>query len=373
MSNIKLENLSKTFKRRSGEVVRAIDDVSVEIESGEFLVILGPSGCGKTTLLRSIAGLEVPTEGRIVVDDRTIFDSDRRIDIPPEQRHMGIVFQSYALWPHLTVGSNVAYPLRMRGFPKSDISERVTEALDLVGIGNLLDQYPGQISGGQQQRTALARALVGGSSVVLFDEPLSNVDAKVREQLRVEIRRMHEELGFTALYVTHDQEEAMSLGSRVAVMHSGRIEQIATPHEVYQRPSSLTVGRFIGTLNEFEGRIEAREGDLFKVSTPIGPVYAKAVEDLAPGDEVVLGFRPEAVELVDPSRFDPDLNGWKLAPEISFFLGPFNLYVFSVEGVEFEARQSASRTVAEGSLTGVQIDPAEIYLFSRPSAVGSEE
>lgn len=372
MSTIALESLSKTFVRRSGEVVHAIDDVSVEIEAGEFLVILGPSGCGKTTLLRTIAGLELPTRGRILVDGRTMFDAEQRIDVPPEQRMMGMIFQSYALWPHLTVRANVAYPLKMRGVSKNEINAKVTETLGLVGITELADQYPGQISGGQQQRTALARALVGGSSVVLFDEPLSNVDAKVREQLRIEIRRMHDELGFTALYVTHDQEEAMALGTRVAVMSRGQVEQIASPRAVYQSPASLIVGRFIGTLNEFPARIEAVEEDSFRLSTPLGTMYARASASFEPGDEVILGFRPEAVELVDASQIDTARNGWKLAPDMSFFLGPFNRYVFTIDGVELEARQSGTDTIAEGAVTGVRVDPSKVYLFPNGSAPKAE-
>jgi iron(III) transport system ATP-binding protein len=232
-SGITLLNLSKTFVRRSGEVVRAIDDVTLDINPGEFLVLLGPSGCGKTTMLRSIAGLETPSQGKVIVNDTPLFDAERRLAVPPEQRKMGMIFQSYALWPHMTVYSNVAYPLKMRGVPGKEIRARVHETLALVGIPELTDQYPGQISGGQQQRTALARALVGGSQVVLFDEPLSNGDAKVREQLRFEIKKMHDELGFTGVYVTHDQEEAMALGTRIAVMRAGKIDQLGSSTEVY--------------------------------------------------------------------------------------------------------------------------------------------
>ncbi|WP_324278085.1 ABC transporter ATP-binding protein [Blastococcus brunescens] len=229
---VEVSNLVKRFRRESGAVVNAIDDVSFEVAAGDFVVLLGPSGCGKTTLLRAIAGLETPDQGAIRIGGRAVFSAADRVEVPPERRDISMIFQSYALWPHMTAFKNVAYPLqsrRGRKVAKDEIARRVRQALELVGVGELETQYPGQMSGGQQQRIALARALVNNDELVLFDEPLSNVDAKVREQLRFELVSMQRKLGFSALFVTHDQTEAMELAHRIAVLDSGRIAQFGTP------------------------------------------------------------------------------------------------------------------------------------------------
>ncbi len=370
-SSIELRDLTKTFVRRSGEVVHAIDNVSVDIEHGEFLVLLGPSGCGKTTMLRSIAGLETPSQGSISVDETTIFDSSRGVNVPPEKRRMGMIFQSYALWPHMTVFGNVSYPLRMRGFPKSEIRERVQQTLDLVGIGNLAEQYPGQMSGGQQQRTALARALVGDSKVVLFDEPLSNVDAKVREQLRFEIRRMHDELGFTAVYVTHDQEEAMALGSRVAVMDSGNIEQLGKPTEIYRDPVSLKVGRFIGTLNEIQGDVASIDGDVCTVTTELGNIRAKAASGISEGDPVIVGVRPEDLSVIDADAVEKTTNAWTGVADVELFLGARSECMVRVNGLELRVSESGSNRLTEGATTGLTVDPKRVRVF--PADTSADE
>jgi iron(III) transport system ATP-binding protein len=365
-ATIELEHLSKTFVRRSGEEVRAIDDVSLTVAAGEFLVLLGPSGCGKTTLLRSLAGLEVPTSGRIVVEGNALFDASQRINVPPEQRDMGMIFQSYALWPHMTVFGNVAYPLKSRGVAKKPIADRVQATLELVGIAELATQFPGQISGGQQQRVALARALVAESGIVLFDEPLSNVDAKVREQLRVEIKRMHTELGFTAVYVTHDQEEAMALATRIAVLNRGSCEQLAPPRDVYRHPSTLVVARFIGTLNELDGEVTAVHDDHLLVATSVGTVVTRFSDGLAVGDNVTVGMRPEDVQLVHDGVDVPDqVNIWHGVTEFATFLGPRNEFLIRTDGVEVKATARSGSAIVAGAPVRFRVDPLDVHVFAR--------
>src|SRR5690606_21791699 len=260
---VAITGLHKRFRRGDGSVVRAIDDVTLSVGRGELVVLLGPSGCGKTTLLRSIAGLEQPDSGEITVSGTTQYSSERGLDVPPERRNISMIFQSYALWPHMTVFDNVAYPLqsrRSRRPAKDELRRRVREALTLVGVPELERQYHSQMSGGQQQRVALARALVSNDEVVLFDEPLSNVDAKVREQLRLELLAMQRSLGFSAVCGTHDQAAAMELAHRIAVIDTGRVAQIGTPQEIYLRPATRYVANFIGASNEVVGRVEAVDG-----------------------------------------------------------------------------------------------------------------
>ena len=246
MAGVSISSLRKEY----GGGVAAVDGVSLDVADGEMLVLLGPSGCGKTTTLRCLAGLEDPTAGSIHFGERTVFDRARRVDLPPEKRDVGMVFQSYALWPHKTVAENIAYPLKARRL-KRELREEgwVGEAARAVGCEGLLDRYPGQLSGGQQQRVALARALVARPAVVLFDEPLSNLDARLRDSVRSEIHEIHRRLGFTGVYVTHDQSEAFALGDRLAVMRSGRIEQLGAPREIYERPATEYVAGFVGFVN----------------------------------------------------------------------------------------------------------------------------
>jgi len=293
---VQLRDVVKRFRRADGSVANAIDGVSLDVAPGEFVVLLGPSGCGKTTLLRTIAGLERADAGEIDIHGRRVFDADRGIELPPEKRRLSMIFQSYALWPHLTVFDNVAYPLRSRGqrLSKAEIAEKVDRVLQLVGVGELGKQYPGQMSGGQQQRVALARALVDGGDLVLFDEPLSNVDAKVRETLRRELLEMQRTLGFAAVYVTHDQHEAMELAHRVAVMGGGKVRQLDAPGRVYSGPTSRYVANFIGTTNEIPATVREIHGDDVVLDTPAGQARGIAAADgIAAGDEVVACFRPE--------------------------------------------------------------------------------
>lgn len=297
---ISITALHKSFKRKGGEVVTPVDGISFDVVAGEFVVLLGPSGCGKTTLLRCVAGLEQPDAGRIELNGQAVYDDEERVDVPPEKRPTTVVFQSYALWPHLTVFKNVAYPLRRSGLDREEVRARVALVLDMVGINRLGDQYPSQLSGGQQQRVALARALATNRDVVLFDEPLSNVDAKVRDQLRLDLLSMQRDLGFASLYVTHDQQEAMELAHRVAVLRNGRIEHLGPPQQVYWRPVTPYVAEFIGRANCLTGTVTGASGQRATVDTAVGTVRGEPS-----GPAVVVGaqarvvIRPEAVVLHD--------------------------------------------------------------------------
>ena len=327
----------KTFTRRSGDTVRALDDVSIDIAPGSFLVLLGPSGCGKTTLLRCLAGLEEPESGVIEVDGEPVFSAADDIAVPTEQRHLGMVFQGYAVWPHMTAFDNVAYPLKVRKARRSDIERRVTEALTLVGIPELRDQYPAHMSGGQQQRIALARAVVSNSRLVLFDEPLSNVDAKIREQLRVEILRMQQDLGFTAIYVTHDQTEAMALASDLAVVVDGRIQQLGHPEDVYRNPVNRYVASFVGSANMHEGEVVRHDGVEFDVRLPFGQIAARLegpAHDLGGEPRLTVVSRPEHWTLAPAGATSADDGANRFAGVVTraSFLGSYWEYDVEVEG-----------------------------------------
>jgi iron(III) transport system ATP-binding protein len=362
---VEVTNLVKRFRRESGSVVNAIDDVSFEVAPGEFVVLLGPSGCGKTTLLRAIAGLETPDQGRISIGGRTQYSSQDRIEVPPEHRSISMIFQSYALWPHMTAFKNVAYPLqsrRDRRPAKAEIARRVREALELVGVGDLERQYPGQMSGGQQQRVALARALVAGDELVLFDEPLSNVDAKVREQLRVELVSMQRELGFSALFVTHDQTEAMELAHRIAVLDGGRIAQIGTPQEIYTRPATRYVATFIGAMNESLGTVSAVDGSVVMVDTDRGRVVGRAHDrPVTVGERVAAMWRPErgVISVDEPAA----ANRWAGTVTASMFVGSHTEYVVSLAGGNARLWSPRSDLVAAGSEAWVAVDADDVLVL----------
>jgi iron(III) transport system ATP-binding protein len=270
MPKIELRDLTKRFDHHV-----AVNAINLSVEQGEMLTLLGPSGCGKTTTLRMIAGLEEPDGGTIRAGSRMVYDAANRINIPTENRGFGMVFQSYAIWPHMSVLENVAYPLKVRHVPKSKRIELVRRVLDLVGLSGLEDRAATRLSGGQQQRVAFARALVFEPEMLLLDEPLSNLDAKLREQMRFELKIMKRRLGLTALYVTHDQEEALTLSDRLVVMNGGNIEQIGTPQEVYERPATRFVAEFIGKANMIELAQEvqhSRDGTVINLRTFGDPV-----------------------------------------------------------------------------------------------------
>ena len=264
---------------------------SFDIGEGEFFTLLGPSGCGKTTLLRLIAGFYAPDEGEIR------FDGRRVNEVPPHERGIGMVFQNYALWPHMTVFENVAYGLKIRKEDSREVKNRVTAVLAKVHLEGLEARYPGQISGGQQQRVALARALVLNPRILLLDEPLSNLDAKVRVQVRAEIRKLQKELGITTVYVTHDQEEALTLSDRIVVFNKARVFQLGTPKELYERPANPFVADFIGINNLARGTVRAASGGILTADTPLGELRALPNGALAPGSRCVICIRPENIAL----------------------------------------------------------------------------
>jgi iron(III) transport system ATP-binding protein len=291
-----MTNLVKVH-RVGRQVVRAADGVSLEAPQGQILTLLGPSGCGKSTTLRCVAGLERPDDGEIFFGDRVVFSRARRAFVPPEARNVGMVFQSYAIWPHLTVFENVAYPMDVRGVPRRRIEERVAAALDLVGLGGLADRPAPYLSGGQQQRVALARALVYEPEVLLLDEPLSNLDAKVREQVREDLRGLQRRLGITTIYVTHDQLEALSLSDVIAVMQAGRIVEVGTPQALYARPATRFTAAFLGEISFLAGAVAGRAGGMLTIMTPSGPLRCRDAYAVPDGARVVAGARPEHVRL----------------------------------------------------------------------------
>lgn len=289
---ITIRGLSKSFE---GQTV--LDQLDLEVLEGEFLTLLGPSGCGKTTMLRCLAGLEEPDSGSIQMGDRAVVDIAAKTMVPPERRDVGLVFQSYALWPHMTVFSNVAYPLRRRKVSRREVGPRVEDALASVGLSSRKDDYVTQLSGGQQQRVALARAFAHSPSALLFDEPLSNLDANLRLTMRAEIRRVHEKVGATSVYVTHDQQEALVLSDRIVVMNEGLIQQIGTAQEIYSEPENRFVAEFVG----FDNVVPTSPGESRGGRTVVGVAGGSAAIDAAPtGGGTFLAFRAEEAHLVEP-------------------------------------------------------------------------
>ena len=289
---LEVRNLVKIFGK-----VTAVDNVSFKVEQGEVVTLLGPSGCGKTTTLRMVAGFEKPNAGEVEIAGRVVVATNRRINVPPEKRDIGMVFQSYAIWPHMTVFENVAFPLNVRRTNRQEIKRRVEETLELVGLANFSDRPAILLSGGQQQRVSLARALVYSPSILLLDEPLSNLDAKLREQMRIEIKRLQQQLGFTVLFVTHDQIEAMSLSTRLALMHQGRIEQIGAPQDVYEHPQTPFVEDFLERILRFRGKIIERQPGFdiveFDGLKNVQVRVPESVDGAKVGQRVLVAIRPE--------------------------------------------------------------------------------
>jgi len=318
--DLRLENLTKVF----GTLV-AVDRVNLEIREGEFVCFLGPSGCGKTTILRMITGFETPTEGNVIYDGKIIND------LMPQQRDFGIIFQSYALFPNMNVHENIAFGLKMRKVPKKAITERVSEMLDLVGLYDWRKNYPAQLSGGQQQRVALARALAPNPSVLLLDEPLSALDAKIRVRLRAVIKRLQQELGITMIYVTHDQEEALAIADRVVVMELGKIKQEGIPLEIYKFPKSSFVADFVGTSNFFEGKRQ-RDSVRFKD----WEFLVAGIENIS-AEDIYLAIRPEKIEVMKSGETPEAAERSNLIRgriEVITFLGAVVRLVISMDGEE---------------------------------------
>jgi iron(III) transport system ATP-binding protein len=350
-----VERVSKRF----GDVA-AVGGVDVTAAPGEFVTLLGPSGCGKTTLLRMIAGIESPSGGRITIDGRVVNDAESGVMVPPEKRQLGMVFQSYAVWPHMTVRRNVEYPLRSARIGRSERRRRALEALDAVGLAALADRYPAEMSGGQQQRVSLARAIVSRPSLLLLDEPLSNLDARLRESMRVELKRLQLELGLTTLYVTHDQSEALAMSDRILVMDSGRVLQNADPESVYRRPSDLRVARFLGVKNILAGR--ATGPDTVEIDGGVlrGVISARP---LAPGQPVRLAVRPDAFEAAGAD--DPDVRGSVVLAE---FLGVGYEHQIEVSRQTVLTVHTPERLGTRGEAVALRLRPGGAVAF--PAADG---
>ena len=366
MSTLRVEGLIKNYGS-----VRAVDDVSFEVEPGEFLSLLGPSGCGKTTTLRCIAGFERPDGGRISFDNEAITDIANGVFLPPNKRGFGMVFQSYAVWPHMTVFDNVAYPLKVEGgVPKSEISERVHAKLALVGLGDLDARFPTQLSGGQQQRVALARALVMEPRVLLFDEPLSNLDAKLRERMRFELMELQNNLGIPAVYVTHDQAEAMVISRRILVMERGKIAQMGRPEEIYERPATRFVADFIGLSNFVPAEVIASAGSgRWSVKCDLGERLCTSHRDHSPGEAVSLAIRPERVEiLLDAVE---DANAFEVTLRNAYYLGPYSEYFLNVGSQTIRAQHSHPINVAPGQRLFARIAPEHCLVVADSLADGA--
>jgi iron(III) transport system ATP-binding protein len=303
MPEIHVESLVKQFGDN-----RALDDVSFTVAEGELFTLLGPSGCGKSTTLMSVAGFQTPEQGRIAVGGDVFFDAAARVHVPAERRNLGIVFQSYAVWPHMTVFDNLAFPLKVRKTKRAAIRARVHEVLELVEMERFAGRYPHQLSGGQQQRVALARALVYSPSVLLLDEPFSNLDAKLRERARAWVKELQHRLGLTTVFVTHDQDEALSMSDRVAVMSLGEVQQIGTPEEIYRRPANRFVAEFVGRVNLLSGQVAAWERGRVALELDGGrKLWVDAEQAPPPHSQLTLAVRPEALR-VEPIETST-LNG----------------------------------------------------------------
>jgi len=357
-TEITINELSKIYRSRQDGVVRAVDAVDLTINPGELFFLLGPSGCGKTTLLRMIAGFIDPTKGRIA------FDGEDVTHTPANKRDTGMVFQSYALWPHMTVGQNVGFGLEVRGVSAPDKAKRIKDALEAVQMGHLADRKPTQLSGGQQQRVALARALVVRPRVLLLDEPLSNLDAKLRVELRSEIRRVCKDFGMTTVYVTHDQKEALSMADRIAIMRAGKVVQIGDPPTLYRAPRTAFVASFLGETNLLEATITEIKGDHAVLRAPFGTLEAATgASGHEVGQTVTLSLRPEAITV--STNQDRVLFGGQIRK--TTYLGDISHHVIELAGgstvdvaeLNPEPRDAAS----EGAQVGLSVKPADVSLL----------
>ena len=344
-ASIKLENISKTFRDRSGDGdVHAVRPLDLEIQPGKLTTLLGPSGCGKTTLLRMVAGFEEPTTGKIIIggEDQT--------KVLANKRNIGFVFQNYALFPHMTIFQNVSYGLKLQGKSSAEIKEAVKDVLDMVGLTGMERRFPNQISGGEQQRVALARVIVTRPRVLLFDEPLSNLDAKRRIQMRVEIKELQKMLSITSLYVTHDQEEALAISDQIVVMNKGTIEQVGTPQEIYSSPQSVYVAKFVGNTNVLSARVKGRDQDRIEAESGDKIFRVKSnSQTLKNGSEAFLLIRPEAVG-VKKAADDPEA----LKAKVKFvtYLGEKVEYDLDANGQELKA-------VVHDPQKGAMFEPGE--------------
>jgi iron(III) transport system ATP-binding protein len=334
---------------------RALDDVSFAVADGELFTLLGPSGCGKSTTLMSIAGFQTPEQGSIAIGSETFFDAAAKVAVPAERRNLGIVFQSYAVWPHMTVFENLAFPLKVRKLKRAAIRERIREVLDLVEMTQFETRYPHQLSGGQQQRVALARALVYAPTVLLLDEPFSNLDAKLRERARTWVKELQHRLGLTTIFVTHDQDEALSMSDRVAVMSAGEVQQIGTPEEIYRHPANRFVAEFVGRVNLIEGLVSGGEGGGLVVDVTDSSHRLTVHDGAGATGSVTVAVRPEAVTVMRlDDRSVNGMNTWEADVATVAFLGDH--YEYEINAGSLALTVQSSRRV-EGDRIRVHIPP----------------
>lgn len=360
---IRITELVKEYQTGQGAVA-ALCGISLEIAEREFCVLLGPSGCGKTTTLRCVAGLEQPDAGEIAIQGRVVNSPQRSIHVPPEERGLGMIFQSYAIWPHLDVFQNVALPLQYREkrLSRREIGQRVGEALELVRLQGLERRKATDLSGGQQQRVALARSFACKPKVLLMDEPLSNLDAKLREEMRSEIKQMTAALGSTVLYVTHDQAEALVVGDVVAVMRGGTILQRGSPQDLYSRPENLDVARFLGEMNFIPGcKVGGEMHGPHLVETRLGPLLSRSGREISVGEEVVLGIRPEDIQLcVEKPQSN---NAVAMSIVQRQFLGNASMYKLNSGEISISARARPVSSYLSGGEVFAVFEPACLHLF----------
>ena len=348
MEKIRIHNLAKRY----GKVVTA-DAVTFVVGDNEFFSLLGPSGCGKSTVLRCVAGLEEPTEGEIYIGETCVNSTAKGINIPTELRPIGMVFQNYAVWPHMTVHDNVAYPLKLKRLAKQVIESKLKDALHTVGLEKLADRYPSQLSGGEQQRVALARALIKEPEVLLLDEPLSNLDAKLREQMRFELKDLQRRTGIPILYVTHDQTEALAMSDRLAVMNAGRIVQVGAPAEIYTRPADRFVADFIGLMNFVPARVVSRKGEEAVVEF-LGSHRLNVIDGSGVSGECVVAVRPEDISLSQTGTIPCRV-------EVSSYSGHLIDYKVRADGAELRVQTSKTAIYKEGAELGLTIERAMLF------------
>jgi len=367
MPELTVKNLKKQF----GDTT-VLHDNSFTIKDGEFFTLLGPSGCGKSTTLNCIAGLEQPTGGSITVGRMTFVDAEKGVFLQPEERNLGMVFQSYALWPHMTIAKNLALPLNIRKVPKDKQKTLIHDALDKVGLADLSGRYPHQLSGGQQQRVALARALVYSPTMLLLDEPLSNLDAKLREQARAWLKRLQEDLGITTVYVTHDQDEALALSDRIAVMSSGRMVQVADPHTIYERPDTPEVAAFVGRCNFLQGKVAESLGGKHLVHLECNGEVVVVDTDVttSPGDVVTVAIRPENLEVVASGAELDGVNRLNTDVLTSSYVG--SRYEYDVRLGTQVVQVESHRPGLSGSVQLV-FEPGKAMLYAETVELSEEE
>ena len=368
---LKIDALCTNYTDARGRLVHAVQEVSFEVGAGKLFTLLGPSGCGKTTTLRSIAGLERPKSGEIAVDGTLVYSSPRGVFVAPNKRNFGMVFQSYAIWPHMNVLQNVAFPLEVgsRRLTRAQIRDKAMGVLHTVGLDELADREATGLSGGQQQRLALARALVMEPRLLLLDEPLSNLDAKLRERMRFELKRLQNELGLTTVYVTHDQYEALALSHEIAVMNAGRIVQIGTPRDIYERPRNKFVADVVGATKFIDCTVGATEGvtGRYRMQTPIGDLLADSVGPLASGDRALLSVRPEDVE-VTPQPPAAGVNVCSGTVRAIVFLGEFLDFQIAVGACTLMARAHPSASATVGQQVYLHLRPEKCIVIADPTA-----